>query len=338
MKSGLARLSLHAALFLAAPLIAAGSARAAEHVKLCAVRSFGGGPTMVALDKGFFAAQGLDAELVMFDSAQPIAVAVASGDCDFGAAGMTAAFFNFAAQGTLKIIAAGTWEHEGFQSIGFLISNQAYDAGLKGFKDFGGHSVGITQRGSPLDHDLGRVLEKYNVPLAGIRILPLQSNQNVASALIGGQADAAVQTAANAYALVNKGQAHLLGWVSDELPMAQSEGTFTTTKMANDHPDIVKRFMAAFRKASATWDAAFTDAAGKRADQTSAPEIVAIAAKYVGQPESVIKLGINYFDPQSRIRMADIQEPIDWFTGQGMMKPGIKAEQLVDKRYVIEAP
>ena len=37
---------------------------------------------MVALDKGFFAAQGLDAELVMFDSAQPIAVAVASGDCD----------------------------------------------------------------------------------------------------------------------------------------------------------------------------------------------------------------------------------------------------------------
>jgi hypothetical protein len=96
--------------------------------------------------------------------------------------------------------------------------------------------------------------------------------------------------------------------------------------------------MAAFRKASATWDAAFTNATGQRADQASAPEIVAIAAKYVGQPESVIKLGINYFDPQSRIRMADIQEPIDWFTGQGMMKPGIKAEQLVDKRYAIEVP
>lgn len=46
--------------------------------------------------------------------------------------------------------------------------------------------------------------------------------------------------------------------------------------MANDHPDIVKRFMAAFRKASATWDAAFTDASGRRADQPSAPEIVAI--------------------------------------------------------------
>jgi NitT/TauT family transport system substrate-binding protein len=315
-----------------------GTARAADHIRVGVVHSLGPAPVFIAAGKGYFAEQGLDAELVFFESAQPVAIAAAAGDIDFGCTGMTAAFLTLTAQGSLKIIGAGTWEHEGFQSIGFLISNQAYDAGLKGFKDFGGHSVGITQRGSPLDHDLGRVLEKYNVPLAGIRILPLQSNQNVASALIGGQADAAVQTAANAYALVNKGQAHLLGWVSDELPMAQSEGTFTTTKMANDHPDIVKRFMAAFRKASATWDAAFTDAAGKRADQTSAPEIVAIAAKYVGQPESVIKLGINYFDPQSRIRMADIQEPIDWFTGQGMMKPGIKAEQLVDKRYVIEAP
>ena len=59
---------------------------------------------------------------------------------------------------------------------------------------------------------------------------------------------------------------------------------------------------------SATWDAAVTDAAGQRADQAPAPEIRAIAAKYIGQPESLIKFGINYFDPQSRIRMADIQQ------------------------------
>ena len=36
-----------AALILAAMLVAAGPARAAEHVTLCSVRSFGGGPSMV---------------------------------------------------------------------------------------------------------------------------------------------------------------------------------------------------------------------------------------------------------------------------------------------------
>lgn len=323
------------ALLLAGAL---GSASAADHIRIGVVRSLGAAPIFIGDGKGYFAAQGLDAELVYFDSAQPIAVAAAAGDIDFGCTGMTAAFITLTAQGSLRIIGAGTWEHAGFQSIGFLLSNQAYAAGVRSFKDFAGHSVAITQRGSPLDHDLTRVLDKYHVPLAQVRILPLQSNPNVASALIGGQADAAVQTAANVYALVNKDQAKLLGWVGDELPSGQSEGTFTTAKMANGHPDVVRRFLAAFREANATWDAGFIDAAGQRQDQPSAAEMVAIAAKYLQQPESVVRVGINYFDPQARIRLSDIQETIDWYADQGMMKPGIKAAQLVDSRFAIEVP
>ena len=315
-----------------------GAARAADHIRIGVVHSLGPAPVFIAAGRGYFGDEGLDAELVYFDSAQPIAVAGAAGDVDFGCTGMTAAFITLAAQGSLRVIGAGTWEHPGFQSIGFLLSNQAYAAGLRSFTDLKDHSVAITQRGSPLDHAFSRVLDKYHVPVSSIRFLPLQSNPNVASALIGGQADAAVQTAANVYALVNKSQAHLLGWVGDELPSAQSEGTFATAKMANDHPDTVRRFLAAFRRASADWDAAFTDATGNRQDQPSAPEIIAIAAKYVGQPESVVRVGINYFDPQARIRLADIQETIDWYIGQNMMKPGLKAERLVDRRYAMEAP
>jgi NitT/TauT family transport system substrate-binding protein len=318
--------------------VSAARGHAADHIRIGVVHSLGPAPVFVAAAKGYFADEGLDAELIYFDSAQPIAIAGAAGDIDFGRTGMTAAFITLTAQGSLRIIGAGTWEHPGFQSIGFLLSNQAYAAGVRTFTDLKGHSVAITQRGSPLDHALSRVLDKYHLPNSSIRFLPLQSNPNVASALIGGQADAAVQTAANVYALVNKGEAHLLGWVGDELPTGQSEGTFTTAKMANDHPDTVRRFLAAFRKASATWDAAFTDAAGMRADQATAPEIVAIAAKYLNQPESVVKVGINYFDPQARIHLSDIQETIDWYVGQNMMKPGLKAEQLIDTRYAIEAP
>ena len=72
---------------------------------------------------------------------------------------MTAAFFNLASQGALKIIGAGTWEHPGFQSIGILVSNQAYAAGLKSFKDMGGHSIPMTQLGSPLQDSM---LKKKN--------------------------------------------------------------------------------------------------------------------------------------------------------------------------------
>jgi NitT/TauT family transport system substrate-binding protein len=310
---------------------------AAEHIKIGVVRSLGGAPVFIAKEKGFFDAEGLDAELVLFDAAQPIAVAATSGDIDFGTTGMTAAFFTLASQGVLKLIGAGTWEHPGFQSIGFLVSNQAYAAGLKSFKDIGGRSAAITQLGTPLHYNLGRVVEKYGVDLKTVRVLALQSNSNVASALTGGQADVAVQTAANAYPLVQRGDARMLGWVGDELPPGQSEGTFTATKLANERPETVKHFLTAIRKGERTWDEAFTDASGKRQDQATAPEMIAIAAKVLGQPPEIVKLGIAYYDPQSRISLSDVRRIVDWYKAQNMLKGDINVDALVDTRYAILA-
>jgi hypothetical protein len=119
--------TLTCALALAAPV---GESAAADHIKIGVVRSLGGSPAYLAKEKGFFDAEGLDAELVFFESAQPISVAVASGDANFGTTGLTAAFFNLASQGALKIIGSSTWETPGFQNTGFLVSNQAYAAGL----------------------------------------------------------------------------------------------------------------------------------------------------------------------------------------------------------------
>lgn len=319
-------------------LAAIAHAGAAEHVKIGVVRSLGGAPVFVAKEKGFFAAEDLDAEIVFFDAAQPIAVAATSGDIDFGTTGMTAAFFSLAGQGALKLIGAGTWEHPGFQSIGFLVSSQAYAAGLKSFKDLGGRSVAITQLGTPLHYNLGRVIEKYGVDLKTVRVLALQSNPNVASALSGGQADAAVQTAANAYPLVQRGDARMLGWVGDELPPGQSEGTFTSTKIANERPETVKHFLNAMRKAERTWDEAFANAQGKREDQATAPEMIALAAKVLGQPIEIIKLGIAYYDPQSRVSPTDVRRVVDWYKSQNMLKGDIDVDALIDKRYANLAP
>jgi NitT/TauT family transport system substrate-binding protein len=321
----------------ALPAVTVRPAKAADHIKVGVVRSLGGASIFVAKEKGFFDAEGLEAELVLFDSAQPIAVAATSGDIDFGTTGMTAAFFTLAGQGALKLIGAGTWEHPGFQSIGFLLSNQAYAGGVKSFKDLGGHSVAITQLGSPLHYDLARVVEKYGVDFKTIRVLALQSNQNVASALTGGQADAAVQTAANAYPLVQRGDARMLGWVGNELPPGQSEGTFTGTKVANERPETVKHFLNAVRRAERAWDDAFTDASGNRQDQATAPEMIAIAAKWINQPPEIIKLGIAYYDPLARVAMADVREMADWYKAQNMLKGDIDVNALVDKRYAIIA-
>jgi len=333
------KFSLHIAVALTASVLAlaAGPSRAAEHVKIGVVRSMGGAPLYVAQDMGFYKDEGLDAQLVWFDAAQPVAVAAASGDIDFGSTGMTAAFLNLAAQGTLKIIGAGTWEHKGFQSIGFMVSNQAYAAGVHSLKDMKGHSVGLTQVGTPLHYNIALALEANGVDLKTVRIVPLQSNPNVASAIKGGQVDAAVQTSANIYPLVERGDAKLLGWASD-FKQGQSEATFANTKFANEHPETVKKFLAAFRKAEATWDSGFVDKDGKRvADLPMGKKLMEIASKNLGASPEVLARGIPYYDPQSRVALPDVQRAIDWYYAQGMIKEKLDAASLVDKRFALFA-
>ena len=314
-------------------LALAASGRAADHITIGTVHSQGGATVFVADAKGYFKAEGLDVKLHFFDSAAPIAVAAASGDIDFASTALTAAFVNLAAKGTLRVIASGGWERPGFQTIGFLVSNQAYAGGLHSFKDMKGRSAGITQRGTPLEYDLARVLKKYGIGLKDIKVVPLQSNQNVASALKGGEVDTGVQTVANIQPLVARGDAKLLGWFADEVGSGQSTVTFTTGQMAKDHPDTVRRFLRAFAKASATWDSAFLDAKGERKDQANAAEMVGIVAKYLSEKPEVVARGIGYFDPENRIVVSDMQDVLDWYRANGMTKTDIKADQLIDKRF-----
>lgn len=288
---------------------------------------------IVAAAKGDFAAEGLDATLVPFDAAQPIAVGVTGGDIDFGSTGLTDAFCVLASQGALKIIGGDTTEHPGFHSLGFIASNRAYAAGLKSVAELGGHSVGIPQFGTVFHYSLGRVLDKYGIDLHSVRVLALQSNANVASAIGGGQIDASIMSSANLYDVVNRGHARLLAWLEDEVKGTQVSGTFTSTKIATNRPETVRHFLAAFRTGAQTWDAAFVDAAGQRADQPSAPEMIAIAAKGLNQPPAVVKESVAYVDPEARVYVSDIQHMLDWYEAHGMQKAHIDALSLIDMDY-----
>jgi NitT/TauT family transport system substrate-binding protein len=312
--------------------------RAALPIKMCTVQSMGGAPSFIAEDKGFYTREGLDAKIVTFTSAQPIALAVASGDCDFAATAMTAAFFNLAGQGTLKIIAAGTWERRGFQSVGMLVSNQAYAKGLHAFKDLGGHSVAITQLGTPLQHFVLEIADVYHIPESSLKFLPLQSNAVVASAIAGGQADSAVQTVAPISAIIAKGDGRLLGWITDVLPPHQGEAVFTATKTATERPEVVKEFIAALRAGETYFHDAFVGPKGERRDGVHAAEIIAIAAKYLQQPETTLRLGIPYYDPEARISSPDIERLSDWYASQHMLKVPVHAKDIVDTRFTIEMP
>ena len=292
----------------------------------------------IAIERGYFKEQGIDAEMSYFDSAQPITVAVASGSVDFGVSGLSAAFYTLAGQGQLRMIAASGYEEPGFYNIVLLASLKSYDAGLKSPKDLAGHSVALTQLGTSLELNLGRILQKFGVDFKSVEIKPLQSNSNVVSALTGGTIDAGIIPASPALTLIAKNEVKVLSWAGDDVPGNTGSAAYTGTKTANDRGDLVKHFLIAYRHGMTDFHEAFTDANGKRKDQASAPAMLDLMAKFTGAAKEEIEKATPYVDPQGRVDVPEIKSQIAWYTSQGLIKAKVDADELIDKRYAIPLP
>ena len=317
--------------------IALATGARAETIKIGLLKTVGTSPIFIAQEKGYFVAEGLEVDNIIFDSAEPIAVAVVSGAIDIGATGLTAGFYTLAGQGALKMIASDSFERAGFQGQAVLVSNRAWAAGLKSFTDLPGHSVAISQVGGAPHYSLGLLAEKFGIDLKSVQVLPLQSNVNRIAAVTGGTADTAIIPVTYAMPTIQHGDAKLLGWVGDYTPW-QVAAVFTATRTANERGDMLKRFLRAWQRGVDDYVAAFIGPDRKLRFGETAPAILAIIAKYTGQPEADIRLGISYLDPQSRVDMKDIQHQLSWYRAQGMLKSDIRAEAVVDPRYAVSLP
>ncbi len=310
----------------------------AETVKVALTKLLSYPSVPIAIERGYFKEQGLEAEMIYFDSAEPMVVALASGAVDFGVSGLSASFYTLAAQGHVRLLASSAMEHPGFYNMAFLASNKAYEAGMHTAHDVPGHSFGVTQVGTSLQYSLGLVAEKDGFPMSAVTIRPLQSIPNVITALSGGQVDAAVLPATPVLPLLDRGAVKLLNWVSDVAPGWMGAVAFTSTKTANEQGDMVKRFLAAYRKGSRDYHDAFAGADDKRQDGSATPAMLDLLSKFTGIPAPLIDRAPPYLDADGRVVMADLAHQIAWYKAQNMMKADVRPEDFVDQRYAILMP
>ncbi|HLI20830.1 MAG TPA: ABC transporter substrate-binding protein [Stellaceae bacterium] len=312
--------------------IVAAAPAEAETVKLGLLKTTSSAVAVIAIQRGYFADVNLDAQLVPFDAAEPVAVAVASNDIDFAITGLTAGLYALGSQ--LRIISGHLQEHPGFHANAIVASNKAYAAGLTSIKDLAGHSVGVTQIGSSLHYSVALVAEKSGIALDSLRIVPLQSNANVASAVSGGQIDAAATLGNFASPAVAKGTVKLLAWAGDIAPW-QFGALITSVKEADQHPDTVTRFLAAMHRAQRDYHDAFTAPDGTRHDEPGAAAIFRILSNFLGQTREQMEPALAYVDGQGRLDVEDVLHQIDWYRAHGFLKNTVDGSKLIDKRFVV---
>jgi NitT/TauT family transport system substrate-binding protein len=321
---------------LLALVLAATAAGAAEpgRVKVGVLKLTSSAPVFVGVDKGFFREAGVEPELVYFQAAQPVAVAIASGDLDVGATGLTAGLFNIVAGGQpLWVVADKGREWPGYPLTALVVQK---DGPVGAFRDLKGKKVGITQIGSTFHYMLGNLAEQEGLAPGDVEATPLRTLGAMAEALQARRVDAILIPQPFAGTAVEKGFGRILTWVGDRLPY-QVAAIFYSHRFAQER-ERAMAFMRGYVRASRYYfDAVLASQDGKPRPGPNYDEVVAITARYTEARPEIIRVGFPYQDRDGRLDVADIARQLGWYQRAGMLTRALGPRDVVDSSFLDEA-
>jgi NitT/TauT family transport system substrate-binding protein len=316
-----------------APLLGA-PAYASTKLNVGALRFTSHAASFVAFERGYFSDEGLDVEFRFFEAAQPMAVAIASGDADYAVTAISGGLISLAEKGAAKVIGGALSEEAGIDGQKILASDAAFQAGLTSPAMLDGKSFGVTQPGSSF-HYMGAKIS--GAEGASVRFTPLQKVGAIIGALKSGQVDAWSIVPHIAKPLAASGAVHIIGDVADYLPGYQVTTVFTSAANAANERAKTEAFLRAFSRGADDFNAALVD---KTAGDDAAEDMVKLVHKYVytdrpyEKAKPSIVNGAMRINAGAALNMASVTDQVDWFKSEGLIKDDITVDTLVDPSYV----
>lgn len=302
-------------------------------IRVGALRFTSHAASFVAFERGYFAEEGLDVEFKFFQAAQPMAVAIASGDADYAVTAISGGLISLAEKGATKIIGGALSEEPGIDGQLILASNAAYDAGLTSAAMLDDKSFAITQAGSSF-HYMGAKISAAEG--AHVHFKPLQKVGAIIGALKSGQVDAWTIVPHIAKALAGGGAVKVIGKVADYLPHYQVTTVFTSANNAANERAKSEAFLRAFARGADDFNAALVD---KTAGDEAAEAMVKLVHIYVYADRPYEKArgsiinGAMRINKNAALNMASVNDQLNWFKSEKLIKDGITIETLVDSSY-----
>ncbi len=290
--------------------------------------------SFVAVERGYFADAGLDVELRFFEAAQPMAVAIASGDVDYAVTAISGGLVSLAQKGAIKVIGGGLQEEVGIDGQKILVSDAAFQAGVTAPGMLDGKSFGMTQAGSSFHYIGAKIADAEGITLA---FKPLQKVGAVIGALKSGQIDAWAIVPHIAKPLAGSGAVHIIGDVATYLPDYQVTTVFTSAKNASDEREMTQNFLNGFSKGVADYNAAMIEKTGGEDGEAAMVDLI---HKYVYEDQPREKAATSIINGTMRlnegaaINVASIADQLNWFQSEGLVDADITMDTLVDTSYV----
>jgi len=310
---------------------------AADKLVVGALRFTSHSAGFIAYEKGYFKAEGLDVEFRFFQAAAPIATSIASGDTDFGIAGVTGGFFNLAGKGAIKAVAGVLNENKNVDGMAIMASSKAYKEGFTKPEQLKGKSLAMTQVGSTFHYMGSRVARKYGYTIKDIRVRPLQKVGSMIGALKSGQVDAMIMVPHIAKPLQRGGAGKIIGWLRDYAPDYQISVLITSVKNINEKPELVRKFLRAYAKGIAEFNRVMLN---QKKNPAETEAMVKLIHKYVYKSRPYeraarsIKAGAMYLNPGAGLNASSVERQLKWHQSMGFVPKSVSMKQVVDTSFV----
>ena len=308
----------------------------AEEIKVGILSLASHSPTMIAEGQGYFDEQGIEVEFVPFQAAQPMAVAIASGDVDFGMTALTAGLVSLAEHGAVKVIGGALQEVPDVSGQKILASPAAYEQGLDSPAKLEGKRFGITTAGSSFHYIAHGIADAEGIDRASLQVVPLNAVPAVIASLQSGQIDAWAIVPNIADRLVAEGGAFEIGTVADYIDGYQVTTVFTSAEIAANQRDLTERFLKALSSGIADYNAAFVD---KTMEESEVVELVGIIHQYLYTDQPIetadvsIRAGAMRMNEGAALNMTSLEHQLDWFKSEQLVPADASMANLVDDSY-----
>ena len=283
-------------------------------------------PVYIAMDRGYFAAEGLAANLVPARTAAEIASLAATGQVDFGGTAPDPALFNALERGIdIKLLGSGGIFHQPLTGAsGIVVRQDLLDAGRYAhLADLKGLTIAVSSIQSQFYVE--QILHHVGLSAADVQFTMLALPEMTA-ALQGHAVDAAwlVEPLIGAMRAKHLGTQVASGF--DAMPGGVSWLVFSSPSPAGQTLEVQTRFMRAYLRGLRDFHHAF-----ELKDAPTGPLLDALAAHSTLRDRAVLEtVAMHPVDPNGRLELTSLAAYQAYYVANGQMQHALDLSRYVD--------
>lgn len=313
---------------LAAPAAVIGQTRPVTKIRVVHVPVLIFAPLYVAIERGYFAQQGIEVELITTPGGVSSFAVLAGGNAEVVVGGLGAALFNAAARGLdFKVVGPVHMEKPPV-STPLVVSKRAYDRGeIRSVRDLRGKRVSVNVLGSATEFWMQAALLKGGLSLSDVQLVAVNF-PDVPAALANGAIAAGLL--GEPLATLAEDQGQIVRLSEDFIDGVQVTALYYSGAFMRAQPALATGFMVAWLQASR-----YLYGNGYKRD-----DVAAIVEKYTRVPAAIVKRARPPFhEPNGRMNFNDFTRLQQFFRTRGELtydKP-LQPSQYINTTYVQQA-